>query len=204
MEAAGGTKSVRFDRRKMRVAKNAAVSAVGGLGESCEVVAPSMGNTTVSNAADTEAPSSPVYTASPDCRFTATDRAFADAATQTDVTVADLKALEEDNQRLTSELHALEIQKSQLDITQSSLREDPKKVCFYTGFPNFTVLFPIYQLIAVSVKHTPQHRFGKFQEFVVFLMKLKWNFPLQDLGYRFGVSESTTRRVFERWLQRCF
>ncbi|KAH7945159.1 hypothetical protein HPB49_007261 [Dermacentor silvarum] len=182
------TKPVQFDRRKMRVAKNAAVSAVGALGESCEVVAPSMGNTTVSNAAHTEAPSSPVYTASPDCRFTATDR---DAATQTDVTVADLKALEEDNQRLTSELHVLEIQKSQLEITESSLHEDPETVCFYTGFPNFTVLFAVYQLIEVSVKHTPQRCFGKFQEFVMFLMKLKWNFPLQDLVYRFGVSEST-------------
>lgn len=120
------------------------------------------------------------------------------------MTVADLKALEEDNRRLTSELHALEIQKSQLEITESSLREDPEKVCFYTGLPSFTVLFAIYQLIEVSVTHTPQRCLGKFQEFIVFLMKLKWNFPLQDLGYRFGVSDSTISRVFERWLHAAF
>ncbi|KAH7978020.1 hypothetical protein HPB49_004247 [Dermacentor silvarum] len=143
-QQSAATKSARFDRRKMRAAKNAAVSAVGALSESCEAVAPSMGNTIISDAAHTEEPSSPVHSASPDCSFTAADR---DAATQTDVTVADLKALEEDNRRLTSELHAFEIQKSQLEITESSLREDPEKVCFYTGLPSFTVLFAIYQLI---------------------------------------------------------
>lgn len=197
------TKFARYERRKMRAAKSAAV------GDSCEVVSPSTCDTMDLDAADTEVPSStvpssPVSTASPGCSFTAANTAFADTATQTDVTAADLKALEEDNQRLTSELRTLRIQKSALEITELSLREDPEKVSFYTGLPSFAVLFSIYQLLEVSVKHTPQRCLGKFQEFVVFLMKLKWNFPLQDLGYRFRVSESTISRVFDRWLHTAF
>ena len=39
-----------------------------------------------------------------------------------------------------------------------------------------------------------------FQEFIMVLMKLRLNVPLQDLAYRFVVSPSTVSRTFSTWL----
>jgi len=40
-----------------------------------------------------------------------------------------------------------------------------------------------------------------FQEFVCTLIKLSINPPIQDLGYRFGVSTSTVSRILLKWLK---
>ena len=40
----------------------------------------------------------------------------------------------------------------------------------------------------------------RFQEFVIVLMKLRLNMPLQDLAYRFMVSHSTVSWIFSSWL----
>ena len=40
----------------------------------------------------------------------------------------------------------------------------------------------------------------RFQEFVIVLMKLRLNMPLQDLAYRFKVSHCTVSRIFSSWL----
>lgn len=115
-----------------------------------------------------------------------------------------LRALNVDNQRLSSNIHALEKQKQQLQVTEDSLRNDDFKVLFYTGIVNFSLLMAIFQLIEVSVKHSPQNSLAKFQEFLVFMLKLKWNFPLQDLAFRFGISISTVSRILEKWLHASF
>ncbi|XP_049276135.1 uncharacterized protein LOC125760298 [Rhipicephalus sanguineus] len=115
-----------------------------------------------------------------------------DAAVQTDVTMAYMNTLEEDGKRLAFELQEVKKQKMKLEVTEASLRGDPGKVVFYTGLPTFARLLAIFQIVETVVKHTQQNGLCKFQEFIVFLMKLKCNFPLQDLGYRFGVSDSTS------------
>ncbi|KAL1426852.1 hypothetical protein MTO96_017930 [Rhipicephalus appendiculatus] len=155
-----------------------------------------------------------------------------DLTVQTDLTMADLQAMQEenekltcslhsveqqkqhlstasqaldtDNQRLTNELRLLAAEKEKLEVTEASLQQDNGKVFFYTGIANFALLSALFQLVEVAVKHTPQNGLAKFQEFVVFLMKLKWNFPLQDLAYRFGISHSTASRILERWLHGAF
>ncbi|KAL1417416.1 hypothetical protein MTO96_006159 [Rhipicephalus appendiculatus] len=142
-----------------------------------------------------------------------------DVTVQTDLTMADLQAMQEenekltcslhsveqqkqhlstasqaldtDNQRLTNELRLLAAEKEKLEVTEASLQQDNGKVFFYTGIANFALLSALFQLVEVAVKHTPQNGLAKFQEFVVFLMKLKWNFPLQDLAYRgFDIADS--------------
>ncbi|KAL1480151.1 hypothetical protein MTO96_051272 [Rhipicephalus appendiculatus] len=107
-----------------------------------------------------------------------------DAAVQTDVTMACMNTLEEDRKRLVFELQEVKKQKMKLEVTEASLRDDPGKVMFYTGLSTFTKLFAVFQIVESVVKHTQQNGLCKFQEFVVFLMKLKCNFPLQDLGCR--------------------
>ncbi|XP_064479142.1 uncharacterized protein LOC135392356 [Ornithodoros turicata] len=125
-----------------------------------------------------------------------------DAAVQTDLTIQDVQALEQDNMRLTSELHAT--RKQQVILMEESLREDPGKVFSYTGLANFAILFATFKLVEAAVKHSPQNGLEKFTEFVVFIMKLKWNFPLQDLAYRFNISCSTVSRIFDKWLHAAF
>lgn len=127
-----------------------------------------------------------------------------EAAVQTVVTMEYISTLEEDRTRLASELREAEEAKKKLEVTADSLRDDPAKVAFYTGLSSFARLFAVFQMVECVVKHTQQNGLGKFQEFVVFLMKLRCNFPLQDLGYRFGVSDSTVSRIFEKWLNAAF
>lgn len=160
------------------------------------------------------------------------ERPSKDAEVQTELTGAELQAIQAENEKLTCQLHALEqrkhhleavsealdtdnrrlagevrilmAKKDDLEVTEASLQQDDAKVFFYTGVANFALLFAIFQLVEVAVRHTPQHSLAKFQEFLVFLMKLKWNFPLQDLAYRFGISHSTVSRILERWLHGAF
>lgn len=89
-------------------------------------------------------------------------------------------------------------------MTEASLRDDPGKVVFYTGLYSFTRLFAVLQIVESVVKHKQQNGLGKLQEFIVFLIELKLNFPLQDLSYWFAVSNSTVSRILEKWLNAAF
>ena len=65
-------------------------------------------------------------------------------ATQTDLKVTDLSALEEDNQRLMTELVEVRVAKGY--SSQEDLRSDEKVLRFYTRFSSFMVLMALYQL----------------------------------------------------------
>ncbi|KAL1438660.1 hypothetical protein MTO96_047854 [Rhipicephalus appendiculatus] len=128
-----------------------------------------------------------------------------DVTVQTDLTMADLQAMQEenekltcslhsveqqkqhlstasqaldtDNQRLTNELRLLAAEKEKLEVTEASLQQDNGKVFFYTGIANFALLSALFQLVEVAVKHTPQNGLAKFQEFVVFFDEAKMELP---------------------------
>ena len=72
---------------------------------------------------------------------------------------------------------------------------DSNKVRFYIGLPAYDVLQTVYTNVSTFVirKSLP---LSKFQEFILTLMKLKLNMPMQDLAYRFGISLSTVSRIF--------
>lgn len=129
---------------------------------------------------------------------------IAHAHVQTDVTMQDMQALVNDNRRLTSEVCELKREKDGHAVSEASLHEDNGKVAFYTGLLNFSMLWAIFQHVECVVKHTPQNGLPKFQEFIVFLMKLKLSLPHQDLAYRFGVSCATISRIFDKWLDASF
>lgn len=98
----------------------------------------------------------------------------------------------------------LKKQKQMLEVTEASLHQGNAKVAFYTGTLNYSVLLALFQLVEPSVKHTTQNGLPKFQEFIMFLMKLKFNSPHQDLAYRFPVSCATVSRIFHKWLDAAF
>ena len=63
-------------------------------------------------------------------------------------------------------------------------------------------LIPLFVLLDpfVSRKSKTLTLFQEFQEFVMVLIKLRLNVPLQDLAFRFGVSLPTVSRTFTTWL----
>ena len=67
---------------------------------------------------------------------------------------------------------------------------DNEKVRFYTGLPAYDVLQTVLQYVSkFVVRKSPT--LSQFQEFVLTLMKLKLDMPMQDLAYRFGISVAT-------------
>ena len=79
--------------------------------------------------------------------------------------------------------------------TNFDLRNNHKKVNFYTGLHSFEMLNIVFRQIEHFVARRSQ-LLTPFQEIVLPLMKLKLNMPLEDLAYRFNVSVSTISRVF--------
>ena len=73
------------------------------------------------------------------------------------------------------------------------------KVRFYTGLPSMEVLMVVFEFVSPHVTRQTQP-LNRFQEFIIVLMKLRLNAPLQDLAYRFVVSVSTIYRIFSHWI----
>ena len=68
-----------------------------------------------------------------------------------------------------------------------------------TGTATQTVLQTVLQYVSKFVlRKSPT--LSQFQEFVLTLMKLKLNMPMQDLAYRFGISIATVSRTFYAWM----
>ena len=81
----------------------------------------------------------------------------------------------------------------------SELLGDDNKVLFYTGLPKFEILDTIFRHTAPFVIRKSQN-LSPFQEFMMTLIKLRLDTPMQDLAYRFGVSLPTVSRVFLSWM----
>ena len=73
------------------------------------------------------------------------------------------------------------------------------KVRFYTGLPSMEVLMVVFEFVSPHVTRQTQS-LDRFQEFIIVLMKLRLNAPLQDLAYRFVVSVSTISRISSHWI----
>ena len=70
---------------------------------------------------------------------------------------------------------------------------------FFTGLPGFDVLKATFSFISLFIARRSKS-LSLFEEFIMVLMKLRLNVPLQDLAYRFGISLSTVSRTFSTWL----
>ena len=70
---------------------------------------------------------------------------------------------------------------------------------FYTGLPSYEVLLVTFEHVAPYVTCRTQS-LDRFEEFVLVLMTLRLNVPLQDLAYRFNISLTTASRIFSSWM----
>lgn len=103
-----------------------------------------------------------------------------------DLLSAHISSLEEENRRLQHDLASAHSRLAKaVPGDRNVFRSNPDMVLFYTGLPNYAVLEAVYSLVEPHVRHTLRNRLNKFQEMVVFLMRLRLNLPLQDLAYRY-------------------
>ena len=69
-------------------------------------------------------------------------------------------------------------------FTEAYFRSDDDKVKFYTGLPGFDILMTTFNFVSPhSTRRSPS--LSLFQEFIMVLMELRLNVPIQDLAYRF-------------------
>ncbi|XP_049528511.1 uncharacterized protein LOC119462177 isoform X2 [Dermacentor silvarum] len=128
------------------------------------------------------------------------DYAAQGVAAQTELTSVGLQALETQCLALNDALYTARSENEQLQLSKAAFQGCEAKVIFYTGMPNFTQLNSLFEVLESHVSHNVNNSLSKFQEFILFLMKLKLNLHNVDLGFRFGVSEATVCRIFDKWL----
>ena len=99
----------------------------------------------------------------------------------------------------TEEFEYLFVSEPEKPFDENWFKSDDNKVNFYTGLPGFDVLMTVFKHVSPHVNRKSM-TLSMFQEFVMTIMKLKLNMPMQDLAYRFGVSRSTVSRIFLAWM----
>ena len=119
-----------------------------------------------------------------------------DAPFQTELSSIDIANMEDDLKRSTEEINKLKREVLAASPIQESFENNDEKVLFYTGLPNFITLMAIFDLLEPFITITARSSLDKFQQVLLFLMRMRLNLTCEDLGYRFVVSRSTISRTF--------
>ncbi|XP_076314942.1 uncharacterized protein LOC143227374 [Tachypleus tridentatus] len=77
----------------------------------------------------------------------------------------------------------------------ATFANDDEKVKYCTGLPSYAVMMIIFNQIYRYFRDTQS--VSKFQQFILTLMRLRLDVPLQLLGYIFGLHTSTVSRIFQ-------
>ncbi|XP_057711357.1 uncharacterized protein LOC130928650 [Corythoichthys intestinalis] len=120
---------------------------------------------------------------------------YADAGCQTELTMDDIKKMEDVLAQNTTELSDLRTKALDTQFNQESFEKNEEKTKFYTGLPNFLVLIQIFELCKPYITCGPMSVLPKFEQFILVLMRLRLNLPLKDLAFRFRISLPTASRV---------
>ncbi|CAC5396061.1 unnamed protein product [Mytilus coruscus] len=104
---------------------------------------------------------------------------------------------------MTSELQTLrseniklkfEVEISAHKYSQSSFEGKKDKVLYYTGLPSFQLLITLFTYLETYIP--VKKSMGKFQMYILTLMRLRLNVSATFLSYEFSVSASTVSRIF--------
>lgn len=102
-----------------------------------------------------------------------------------------LEALKKENTELRESIE-------KMSLTEASFKNDPEKVRFYTGLPNYFVFETVMLLLVPHMKGDKNAKLSKFQQLLLTLMRLRLDLRNQDLAYRFGVKVATVTRTVHR------
>lgn len=93
-------------------------------------------------------------------------------------------SLEQQLSKVTKEKKELEEKVAALSkqvLNEATIKDDAKKVKYYTGLPNFAVLKAIYNLASKELQESAD--FPLFQQFLITLVKLRLNVGDLDLAW---------------------
>ncbi|KAI7808568.1 uncharacterized protein LOC130555783 [Triplophysa rosa] len=102
-----------------------------------------------------------------------------------------LEALKKENMELRESVE-------KMSLNEASFRNDPEKVRFYTGLPNYFVFETVMLLLVPHMKGDKNGKLSKFQQLLLTLMRLRLDLRNQDLAYRFGITVATVTRTVHR------
>ena len=99
-----------------------------------------------------------------------------------------LSEVTKEKQKLEYQLQVL----SQKVLNEATLKDNDKKVKYFTGLPSFSVLKAIYNLAAKGILESVDCPL--FNQYILTLVKLWLNIGDLDLAYRFGISQASVSR----------
>ncbi|KAL1468248.1 hypothetical protein MTO96_025556 [Rhipicephalus appendiculatus] len=102
-----------------------------------------------------------------------THEAVTGVSVQTDMTASNIEALEKECVHLSQYIYTARVKMELLEMTEEMLRRCEPKVINYTGLSSFNTLLAVFKLLESYVPHGVNNSLTKFQEFVIFMMKMK-------------------------------
>lgn len=117
-----------------------------------------------------------------------------DTGTQTYLTYTDIDNIESECQHLRCESLYYKGVADANNFCERTFANDDDKVKYCTGLPTYATLMLLFNNVDSFFKETKL--VSKFQQFMMTLMRLRLDVPLQLLGYIFGIHTSTVSRIF--------
>uniref|UniRef100_A0A672P1W6 DDE Tnp4 domain-containing protein n=1 Tax=Sinocyclocheilus grahami TaxID=75366 RepID=A0A672P1W6_SINGR len=141
---------------------------------------------------------------SPSLEVTQADPEEGCTAVGTDLSMADIDQLQNENTKMASLEKKLESQEKQLQVhmfvsLSDFILNDDKHTHFYTGLPSISVFFTLLTYLT-SIWNASSTILTLPEQFLVVLMKLRLGLTHQDLAFRFKVSCGTVSNIFHEWL----
>lgn len=100
-----------------------------------------------------------------------------------------------------SDLKSLNKRIDQLQLSEEFFKDKRCRVTMYTGFPSYTTLMTIYNLVVAAVpKDNHVYKITHFQKYILCLMRLRMNLKFKDLANRFHVDLCKIERFFPEWI----
>ena len=117
--------------------------------------------------------------------------------------MTDIQAIEDDNKERMREVADLRATIKTLESRtpdEADFKSDEKLVKHYTGLSSFSALMAIFNVVSAAISHHSAMKLTNFKCFTLTMMRLRLDLPYFDLGYRFGVSDTTASRIFTKWI----
>jgi len=105
-----------------------------------------------------------------------------------------IQSLNDECQALRTENLKLKEKLNDFDIAKETFRNNDEKVRNITGLPSFAKLIVVFTSILPFLKASSN--LDPFKQFIMTLIRLKFNVPLVYLSFTFGISVPTASRLF--------
>lgn len=81
-----------------------------------------------------------------------------------------------------------------------SIAGSDRLIRFFTGLNTYTLFLTIFNFVASGVSQNMLCSLSQQEQFLLTLMRLRLNLRELDLAHRFGISQSTVSRYFQKWV----